>query len=115
MKMDMRFVVDIAGKEIDIGAGEASSAVCAKTKIDRDEGKLVREIKDILDGLIHYCIDFSIDGLRAMVLQTSGILLNEGAFMTILLAVYFMCIRLEKPSFHDKDDISQNIYCFTII
>ncbi|KAG1136280.1 hypothetical protein G6F37_012121 [Rhizopus arrhizus] len=69
--MDFRFVVDVDGKEIDVGAGEAASEVCSKEKIIHDEGKLVREGKDVLDGLIQYCINFSIDDLMGMIIQTS--------------------------------------------
>jgi hypothetical protein len=76
MKMDFRFIVDVDGKEIDVGAGEAASEVCSEEKIIHDEGKLVREGKDVLDGLIQYCINFSIDDLMGMIIQTSGILSN---------------------------------------
>lgn len=80
MKIDFRFVVDVNEREIDVGAGEAASEVCTEEKIIHDEGKLVREGKDVVDGLIQYCIDFSIDDLMGMVLQTSGNLSNTLLF-----------------------------------
>lgn len=50
-KIDIRFVMDVDGKEIDLAAARVAKDV-SKNKTMLDEGKLTREGKDIVDNLV---------------------------------------------------------------
>lgn len=75
-KIDMRFIFDHGDKEYDVATGELSKIFLDDQKLFSDEGKLVREGKEVLDGLL-----FSIVGKKAdcevggWILQLSGELL----------------------------------------
>ncbi|RCH80036.1 hypothetical protein CU098_006575, partial [Rhizopus stolonifer] len=91
----IRLKIGVNGKEIDVGAGEAASEVCSEEKIIHGEGKLVREGKDIVDGLVRYCIDFSIDNLLGMIIQTSG-LSGEISSVRIINPQIYIAIPCQK-------------------
>ncbi|CEJ00570.1 hypothetical protein RMCBS344292_14622 [Rhizopus microsporus] len=69
MKIDCRFVLDLDKKEIDVGAGEGARKDAGDDKVYQDEGKLAREVKDIIDNLIQNCIDMMPKELIACILQ----------------------------------------------
>lgn len=50
-KIDIRFVVDVDGKEIDLAAAEVAKDDSKKKTIS-DQGKLTREGKDVVDNLV---------------------------------------------------------------
>lgn len=72
MKIDCRFVLDLDKKEIDVGAGEGARKDAGDDKVYQDEGKLAREVKDIIDNLIQNCIDMMPKELIACILQIKG-------------------------------------------
>ncbi|KAI9006707.1 hypothetical protein CLU79DRAFT_879225, partial [Phycomyces nitens] len=52
-KIDIRLVVDIDKEELDLAIGECAKRI-SDSKSIKDEGKLLREAKDALDGIIQY-------------------------------------------------------------
>ncbi|KAI8328744.1 hypothetical protein BC941DRAFT_363560, partial [Chlamydoabsidia padenii] len=50
-KIDLRFIFDVAKHEYGVGAGEMIND-SSQGKLHNDLGKLVREGKDVLDGIL---------------------------------------------------------------
>lgn len=57
-KIDIRFVVDVGEKEVDLAAAEIAKDE-SKYKTIMDQGKLVREGKDIVDNLVDIALILS--------------------------------------------------------
>lgn len=55
-KIDIRFLYDFNGNEYDVGAGEVSREVIDEAKVLHDKSMLLREGKDVLDGLLNTVI-----------------------------------------------------------
>ncbi|KAG1148352.1 hypothetical protein G6F37_005760 [Rhizopus arrhizus] len=82
-KIDLRFIYDTEEDEYDVGAGEA-----AKTNNDdkllQDLGKVIRESKDVLDGLLNIVMEDSIaKSLSAWFVQICGL---QGEIASVHLA-----------------------------
>lgn len=103
-KVDIRFIFDLDGKEHDVGAGEVARETADKSKILHDKSKLLREGKDVLDGILKTVIVESsaqkavghaiqIKGLCAQVI--SIYLTNTGLYVAIpVFKIYFpICLR----------------------
>lgn len=76
-KIDCRFIVDIGKNEIDVSAGEVAMSDGYDDKVyATDEGKLTREGKDVVDGLIEHCVFETPVNLRGCILQIKGRLRN---------------------------------------
>jgi hypothetical protein len=71
-KIDFRFVLDINDEEVDVGAGKVARASPTNTKIHDDEGKLVKEGKDIVDGLVNRIHDIQIEMVWGQIIQIAG-------------------------------------------
>ena len=72
-KIDCRFVHDYNGQEYDLGAGELSKHDPGDDKLFRDEGKLIREGKEVVDGLAYtLCGSSSDQEFIGWLLQLNG-------------------------------------------
>jgi hypothetical protein len=56
VKIDIRFLYDRNGNEYDVGAGEVVKEFIGETKILNDKSKLLREGKDVINGLLNTVI-----------------------------------------------------------
>jgi hypothetical protein len=71
-KVDVRFIFDRSGREYDVASLEAARD-SQEAKAHGDLGKLVREGKDVLDGLITATIeDDACHNLKSWIIQMSG-------------------------------------------
>ncbi|KAG1037115.1 hypothetical protein G6F43_012928 [Rhizopus delemar] len=110
-KVDIRFIFDLDGKEYDVGAGEVARETADEAKILRDKSKLLREGKDVLDGILKAVIVESnaqkaighaiqIKGLCAQVI--SIYLTNTGLYVAIpVFKIYFPICLLHLSDFID--------------
>ncbi|KAF7720694.1 hypothetical protein EC973_006480 [Apophysomyces ossiformis] len=72
-KIDIRFLFDENNEHYDVGAAEAAKNN-DRIKILNDLGKLLREGKDILDGLYHVILDDKVvDSSSAWIIQLYGL------------------------------------------
>ncbi|OBZ81426.1 hypothetical protein A0J61_10526 [Choanephora cucurbitarum] len=110
-KVDIRFIFDLEGKEYDVGAGEVARETADKAKILHDKSKLLREGKDVLDGILKAVIvegnaqkavghAIQIKGLCAQVI--SVYLTNTGLYVAIpVFKIYFPISLLHLNDFAD--------------
>lgn len=78
-KIDMRFLYDTDEHEYDIGAGEAARAY-QEAKLEDDLSKLIRESKDVLDGLMNIVLDdHTANKLESWLLQICGLSAEIGS------------------------------------
>ncbi|KAL9542447.1 hypothetical protein MBANPS3_008605 [Mucor bainieri] len=78
-KIDMRFLYDTDEHEYDIGAGEATKAY-QEAKLVDDLSKLIRESKDVLDGLMNIVLDdHTANKLESWFLQICGLSAEIGS------------------------------------
>ncbi|KAI9484137.1 MAG: hypothetical protein EXX96DRAFT_166402 [Benjaminiella poitrasii] len=78
-KIDMRFLYDTDEQEYDIGAGEAAKAY-QEAKLVDDLSKLIRESKDVLDGLMNIVLDdHTANNLESWFLQICGLSAEIGS------------------------------------
>lgn len=59
-------------REIDVSVSEGAREDVGDNKIYQDEGKLVREGKDVIGNLIQNCIDVSPKDFIVCILQIKG-------------------------------------------
>lgn len=72
-KIDMRFVVDLdTHLEVDVGAAECAKPCPPDSKIFGDEGKLVKEGKDVVDGVVNRLHEVPIANIEGQILQIAG-------------------------------------------
>ncbi|KAG2211113.1 hypothetical protein INT45_009765 [Circinella minor] len=80
-KIDCRFVYDYNGQEYDLGVGELSKQNPGDDKLFGDEGKLIREGKEVVDGLAStLCGRSSDQEFKGWLLQLNG---HNGELITI--------------------------------
>lgn len=119
-KIDLRFIYDTDEDEYDVGAGEVARDNNDK-KLIHDLGKLVREGKDVLDGLLHIVMDDKVaKDLSAWVIQISALqgevasthLAENGAYAAIPQG------KLRFPSnlsnMEDFIDTISNLFLFVV-
>lgn len=73
MNIDLRFIINIGSREIDVRAGEVAKGI-EDEKVLSDESDLLREGKDVQDGLTIIALgDKSSKECLGMVLQLSAV------------------------------------------
>lgn len=73
MKIDLRFVVTIGEEDKDLGCLEAANELPSNIKLHEDEGKLLVEAKDVVDGLVNNIYDIKhIHDIGGMAIQVAG-------------------------------------------
>ncbi|KAI9491101.1 hypothetical protein BDB00DRAFT_746114, partial [Zychaea mexicana] len=90
-KIDLRFIYDTEKVEYDVGAGEASMEPAAP-KLFHDLGKLLREGKDVLDGILGCTLeDATAERASGWIIQICGLqgqisslhLIRKGLYVAI--------------------------------
>lgn len=83
-KIDLRFIYDTEEDEYDAGAGEAAKMSNNDDKLLKDLGKVVRESKDVLDGLLNILMEDNIaKSLSTWFIQVCGL---QGEIASVHLA-----------------------------
>ncbi|OAC97554.1 hypothetical protein MUCCIDRAFT_168363 [Mucor lusitanicus CBS 277.49] len=72
-KVDMRFVLDLNGAEVDVGAVECARALPSEDKLHHDETKLLKEGKDVVDGVINRLHEVDLERVQGRIMQTAGL------------------------------------------
>lgn len=63
-KIDLRFILDIGSVEVNLGAAECARPSPSARKLFDDEGKLVKEGKDVVDGIINRLHEVPINSIE---------------------------------------------------
>ncbi|KAI7852316.1 hypothetical protein BDC45DRAFT_537539 [Circinella umbellata] len=110
-KIDIQFLYDLNGNEYDVSAGEGAREAIDEAKILHDKSKLLREGKDVLDGILSTVIHednaknvighaIQIKGLCAQVI--SIYLVSTGLYVAKpLFKIYFPMSLLSLGDFHE--------------
>jgi hypothetical protein len=73
MKIDLRFVITVGGEDKDVGCLEAANELPSNIKLHENEGKLLVEAKDVVDGLVNNIHDIqNIHDIDGTALQVAG-------------------------------------------
>ncbi|KAG0748566.1 hypothetical protein G6F62_006804 [Rhizopus arrhizus] len=114
-KIDIRFVMDVDGKEIDLAAARVAKDV-SKNKTMLDEGKLTREGKDIVDNLVDILSNIDLKSRQAYLtldlarvagcLELRSIISNgrmgtvESLGINQLSRTITKCVNWTRPTYH---------------
>ena len=98
-KIDCRFVHDYNGQEYDLGAGELSKHDPGDDKLFGDEGKLIREGKEVVDGLAYtLCGSLSDQEFKGWLLQLNGTCDRISSFFTSSVDIGLYCFNNSKKN-----------------
>ncbi|GAA5811609.1 hypothetical protein MFLAVUS_005049 [Mucor flavus] len=110
-KIDIRFVTSINDKVFDVGAAEAAKLDPMTDKIIEDEGKLLREGKDIVDkSLLTVLLEKSTPHVTGWVIQLSGL---TGHIYSIHLAKPGLYVAIPQSAIHFPSKASPSTFSNT--